>query len=336
MVEGDRKPVLLSGIQPSGNLMIGNLIGALKSWVRLQDEYDCLYVVVDLHAITVRQDPEDLRTRCLDFLCQYLACGIDPKKSNVFVQSHVPAHAELAWILSCHSYMGELGRMTQYKDKAQKHGENICVGLFSYPCLMAADILLYGTDLVPVGEDQRQHLELTRDIAQRFNNRYGETFKVPEAYIPPVGARVMSLIDPTRKMSKSDPNPKSYIALLDPPDLVRSKILKAVTDSSSEVRVSEAAPAISNLIAIRSALSGESVDAIETLYVGKGYGEFKEDLAELMIESLRPVQERYKALRDDKSYLESIMRSGSETAALRAHRILDKVKRRVGFIDRPR
>jgi len=336
VADGDRKPVLLSGIQPSGHLMIGNLIGALQSWVRLQDEYDCLYVVVDLHAITVRQEPKDLRKRCLDFLCQYLACGIDPEKSAVFVQSHVPAHSELAWILSCHTYMGELGRMTQYKDKSQKQGENIGVGLFIYPCLMAADILLYGADLVPVGEDQRQHLELTRDVAQRFNNRYGDTFTVPEAYIPPVGARIMSLTDPTSKMSKSDPNPKSYVALLDPPDIVRSKINKAVTDSGTEVRVSAEAPAISNLISIRSALSGESIDAIEAAYAGKGYAEFKKDLAEIVIETLKPVQDRYTALRSDKAYLEQIMKSGAETAAVRARRILDKVKRRVGFIDRPR
>jgi len=332
MSETERKPILLSGIQPSGNLMIGNLIGALRNWVKLQDTYDCLFPVVDLHAITVPQDPKDLRKRCMEFLCLYLACGIDPKRSTVFVQSHVPAHAELAWILSCHTYMGELSRMTQFKDKSSKQGANIRSGLFFYPVLMAADILLYDTDLVPVGDDQRQHLELTREIAVRMNNAYGKLFTVPEAFIPEVGGRVMSLIDPKSKMSKSDDNPKSYVALLDPPDIARARIRKAVTDSGTAVRYApDEQPAISNLMTIRSCFTGETMQAIEDAYAGKGYGDFKVDLAEIVVEELRPIQERYQELQSDKAELERILREGAETANRRARRILDKVRRKVGL-----
>jgi tryptophanyl-tRNA synthetase len=331
------RPVILSGQQPTGELTIGNLIGALRNWVALQDEYDSLFTVVDLHAITVLQEPKELRRRTLDVMCLYIASGIDPEKCTVFVQSHVPAHAELAWILGCYTYMGELGRMTQFKEKAKKQGENIRTGLFTYPTLMAADILIYDADLVPVGDDQRQHLEITRDIAQRFNNAYGETFTVPEAYIPPVGARIMSLIDPTAKMSKTDENPKSYVALLDPPDVARSKVKKAMTDSGTDVRYSpEERPAISNLMTIRSVLTGESTGEIEDAYAGKGYAPFKEDLAEVVIETLRPIQERYEELRADKKEVERIMAGGAAAAERRARRILDKVKRKVGFIARPR
>ena len=338
MEEADeRKPVLLSGIQPSGNLMIGNLAGALRNWVRLQDDYDCLFVVVDLHALTVPQKPKDLRKRTLDFLCQYLACGIDPVTSTVFVQSHVPAQSELAWILGCHTYMGELSRMTQFKDKAQRQGENIRSGLLFYPVLMAADILLYGADLVPVGDDQKQHLELARDIAQRFNNLYGETFKVPEPFIPEVGARIMSLTDPTPKMSKSCDNQKSYVALLDSPDMIRSKIRKAVTDSGTEIRYDPAnQPAISNLLTIHSVLTGEAMPEIEARYAGTGYADYKVDLAEAVVETLRPIQERYKEIREDKEGLAKMMADGAEQAALRARRILSKVKRKVGFIEQSR
>jgi tryptophanyl-tRNA synthetase len=336
MGDSERRPVLLSGMQPSGNLTIGHLLGALRNWVSLQETHDCLYVVVDLHAITVPQEPKQLRARTKEIFCTYLAAGIDPDRSTVFVQSHVPAHSELAWILSCHTYMGELSRMTQYKDKAKRQGENIRSGLFTYPTLMAADILLYGADLVPVGDDQRQHLELTRDIAQRMNNAYGEMFVVPEAYIPEVGGRIMSLTDPTSKMSKSDENPKSYLALLDPPDVIRARIRKAVTDSGTEVRYDpEAQPAISNLLTIHSGLTGEPLQAVTEAHAGKGYEEYKKILAEVAVETLRPIQERYRELASDKRRLESTMAEGAETARRRARRILDKVKRKVGFVPPP-
>ncbi len=337
MEETTRKPVLLSGIQPSGNLMIGNLIGAIRNWVALQESHDCLFIVVDLHALTVPQDPKALRKRCLDFLCQYLACGIDPEKSTVFVQSHVPPHAELAWILACHTYVGELGRMTQYKDKAKRQGENIRSGLFFYPVLMAADILLYDADLVPVGDDQRQHLELSRDIAIRMNNLYNGLFKVPEAYIPKFGARIMSLIDPSAKMSKSDENERAYIALLDPPDVIRGKIRRAVTDSGTEVRYDPAgSPALSNLLAINAVLSNRSIDAVAEHFRGKGYAELKNETAEVVVEALRPIQERYAALREDKARLEAIMAEGAARAERRARRTIEKVFRKIGFVARPR
>jgi tryptophanyl-tRNA synthetase len=324
-------------MQPSGELTIGHLLGALRNWINLQETHDCLYTVVDLHAITIPQVPKDLRKRTLDLICTYVAAGIDPEKSVVFVQSHVPAHSELAWILGCLAYMGELGRMTQYKDKARKQGENIPAGLFFYPVLMAADILVYDANLVPVGDDQKQHLELTRDIAQRFNSRYSDTFAVPEPYIPKVGGRVMSLTDPTSKMSKSDENPRSYIALLDAPDVVASKIRRAVTDSGTEVRYDpENAPAISNLLTIWSALAGDSIEDLEARYGGKGYEEFKKDLAEVVVECLRPIRERFEELRSDKAQIEAIMAEGAAKAEHRARRVLDKVKRKVGFVPRPR
>jgi len=260
MTENRKRPVLLSGIQPSGNLMIGNYIGALKNWVELQDQYDCLFVLVDLHAITVKQDPADLRRRSFEFLCLYLACGIEPEKNTIFVQSHVPGHSELSWILNCFTYVGELNRMTQFKEKSTRHNTNVNVGLFDYPVLMAADILLYGTDLVPVGHDQKQHLELARNIAERFNNIYGEIFTVPEPYIPKVGARIMSLQDPTSKMSKSDDNPNNYVALLDSPDIVRNKIKRAVTDSGSEIKYDESKPGICNLLSIYSAITERAIE----------------------------------------------------------------------------
>ncbi len=329
-------PVLLSGMQPSGDLMIGNLCGALRNWVKLQEEYDCLYCVVDMHAITVPQEPKLLRKRSLDFLCLYLAAGIDPERSTVFVQSHVSAHAELAWILGCHTYMGELSRMTQYKEKAGKQGKNIRAGLFFYPALMAADILLYGANLVPVGDDQRQHLELTRDVAQRFNRMYGETFVVPEPYFPEVGARIMSLTDPTSKMSKSSDNPKSYIALLDPPDVIRSKIRKAVTDSGTEVAFDpERRPAISNLMVLRSAFTGESMEEIREAYAGKGYGAYKEDLGEILVQELAPIQQRFRELREDKATLDRLMAEGAARAERRARKTIEKARRRIGFPARP-
>lgn len=326
------KPIILSGIQPSGELNIGHYLGALKSWVQLQHEYDCLFALVDMHAVTVRQNPADLRKRCYDLVALYVACGIDPEESTIFIQSHVPAHAELAWILNCYTYMGELNRMTQFKDKSQKHHTNINAGLFNYPVLMAADILLYQADLVPVGADQKQHLELTRDIAVRFNEAYGETFKVPEAYIPPTGARIMSLQDPTSKMSKSDPNPKSYISLLDPLDEARNKIKRAVTDSETTVVYDEDRPGIANLIRIHNGITGESFESIENRYAGKGYADFKSDLAEIVVEFLKPIQGRFKEIREDKRILEGILERGAEEALKRSRKTLSKVYRKIGFV----
>ncbi len=331
---GAKKKVLLSGIQPSGNLMIGNYIGAIRNWASLQEEYDCLFVLVDLHAITVRQDPEDLLRRCYEFIALYLACGLDPVKNTIFVQSHVPAHAELAWILNCYTQIGELNRMTQFKDKAKKHEGNVNVGLFDYPVLMAADILLYGADLVPVGEDQKQHLELTRDVAIRFNNLYGDVLTVPEPYIPEVGARIMSLQDPTAKMSKSDANASNYVALLDQPDLIRKKIKRAVTDSGREVRYDESRPGISNLMSINSCITGRSFAELERDYEGKGYGDFKADLAEIVVEFLQPIQERYRDILADEGRLAALLRDGAERARVRSRVILEKVHRAIGFIPR--
>jgi tryptophanyl-tRNA synthetase len=327
-----KKPVLFSGIQPSGNLTIGNYIGALRNWVALQDRYDSLFVLVDLHAITVRQNPEELLRRSYEFLRLYLACGIDPEKSTIFIQSHVAGHARLTWILNCFTYMGELNRMKQFKEKYSRHSANVNAGLFDYPVLMATDILLYETDLVPVGEDQKQHLELTRDVAARFNNLYGEIFTVPESYIPEFGARIMSLRDPASKMSKSDENPNNYIALLDPPDVVRLKLMSAVTDSGREIKVDKGKPGISNLLSIYSAVSGKPIDLIERDYGGSGYGRFKEDLAEIDVDFLRPVQERYTELTTDQSYLDKILHEGAARANRRSQKILHSVHEAIGFI----
>jgi len=324
------KKVILSGIQPSGTLTIGNYIGALKHWVRLQDEYDCFFTLVDLHAITVRQDPDQLRKWCYDALAICMACGLDPGRSTIFLQSHVPAHAELSWVLNCHTQMGELQRMTQFKDKSSKHG--IHAGLFNYPVLMAADILLYQANLVPVGEDQRQHLELARNLAGRFNHLYGDIFRVPEPYIPPVGARVMSLQDPATKMSKSDPNPKGYVSLLDPPNTIRKKIQRAVTDSGTEIVYDESRPAIANLVGIYSAVSGESYKEIAVKYQGRGYGDFKKDLADLVIDALAPIQEKYHVMRADEAGLRDVLAQGSKNAAQRAAKTLEQAYACVGLI----
>lgn len=334
MTEKTSKATLFSGIQPSGTLTIGNYIGALKNWADLQHQYDCLFALVDMHAITVRQDPAVLRRRCYEFLCLYIACGIDPERNTIFVQSHVPAHAQLAWILNCSTYVGELNRMTQFKDKSRRHGDNINAGLFDYPVLMAADILLYDTELVPVGNDQKQHLELTRNVAQRFNGQYGEIFTVPEPYIPELGARVMSLQDPTAKMSKSDDNVKNYIALLDHPDDVARKLKRAVTDTGSEVRYDAAKPGISNLMTIHSAVTGNSIAAIEAAYEGQGYGRFKQDTADAAIAWLEPLQARYHALQADRDALTAILRRGAEAAAERAAAVLDRVTDVLGFVPR--
>ena len=333
MSDNAAKPTLFSGIQPSGILTIGNYIGALKNWIQLQDHYDCLFSLVDMHAITVRQEPEALRRRCYEFLALYLACGLDPEKNIIFVQSHVPAHAQLAWVLNCFTYVGELNRMTQFKDKSARHADNINAGLYDYPVLMAADILLYQTAVVPVGNDQKQHLELARNVAQRFNAGYGDVFKVPEPYIPEVGARVMSLQEPAAKMSKSDSNSKNYVALLDAPRDVERKIMRAVTDTGAEIVYDEAEkPGISNLMTIYSAVTGEDFSAIERDYSGKGYGQFKKDLAGAVIAWLDPLQTRYRELMRDRGELDALLRRNAEAATARAQPTLDRVHEVVGFV----
>ncbi len=327
----DNKKVILSGIQPSGILCIGNYLGAIKNWVELQSDYDSIFVVVDMHAITVRQNPSELRKRCLSFAAQFIACGIDPQLSSIFIQSHVSAHAELAWVLNCYTYMGELNRMTQFKDKSKKHNANINAGLFTYPILMASDILLYQADLVPVGADQKQHLELARNIAERFNNEYSPTFKVPEPYIPKEGARIMSLQKPESKMSKSDVNINNFIGLLDDEKTIINKIKRSVTDSGSEVNYKEGGEGLKNLINIYSLLSGDNIDVIETRYLRKGYKEFKEGLSEVVIDSLRPIQEKYYSLINEKGFLEGILKDGANDARYRARKTIQKVYKKVGF-----
>lgn len=329
------RPVVLSGIQPSGNLLIGHYIGAIKNWVKLQETHDSLFMLVDLHAITVRQDPKILRERSLDFIALYLACGIDPAKSTLFVQSHVPAHAEMGWLLNCYAYMGELARMTQFKDKSAQHEANINVGLFDYPVLMAADILLYQSDLVPVGHDQKQHLELARDLAMRFNNLYGEVFTVPEPMIPAVGGRIMSLQDPDKKMSKSDPNEQASIALLDEPSKVRKKLMRAVTDSENEIRFDAQNKAgVSNLLTLLATVSGESIAHWESQLAGQGYGNLKKATADAVVAFLEPVQQRYHALRSDNSELMRILHEGADKAAERAEVTLAHAMDVLGFIPR--
>ena len=331
MQENERKKIVFSGIQPTGNLHLGNYIGALRNFGPLQEEYDCLYSIVDLHAITVRQNPTQLRQNCLKLMSLYLAAGLDPDKSLIYFQSHVPAHAELAWVLNCFTYMGELSRMTQFKDKAQKHAENINVGLFAYPTLMAADILLYQTNFVPVGNDQKQHIEITRDIAERFNAIYGDVFTIPEPLIGKVGARIMSLSDPTRKMSKSDPE-DTFIAILDEPNVIRKKVRRAVTDSEALVKYDvENKPGVSNLMSIYSAVTGKAFAEIENEFVGKGYGDFKEAVADAVIAELEPIQARYRQISADKAYLNEVMTKCAERAAKLAARTMSKVRRKVGL-----
>ncbi len=331
----DNKKIIFSGIQPSGVITLGNYLGALKNWVDLQHDYHCLFSIVDMHAITVRQDPAELRKRSLDLLKLYIACGIDPEENLMFMQSHVPAHAELGWILNCFTYMGELQRMTQFKDKSQRHAENINAGLFTYPVLMAADILLYKTDLVPVGKDQMQHLELARDIANRFNSLYGDVFTVPEGFLTKAGAKIMSLTEPTKKMSKSDPNPKGYISMLDDFNIIAKKIKSATTDSEGVIEYREGDPAkagINNLLSIMAAVSGKSISEVAAEYAGKGYGDFKADIAEAVVEHIRPIREKYDELSKNKDYLENIYKKGAEQANRMAARTITKVKKKVGFI----
>jgi len=323
---------IFSGIQPSGGLTIGNYLGAIKNWLKLQEEYDCLYCIVDLHALTVRQDPIELRQRTMSLAALYIASGLDPDKNTLFIQSSVSAHAELAWILNCYAYVGELGRMTQYKEKAQKHSDNINSGLFTYPVLMAADILLYDTDLVPVGEDQKQHLELSRDIALRFNNIYGDVFTVPEAYIPKAAAKVMDLQNPLKKMSKSDDDVNSYVLLLDSPDLIMKKFKRAVTDSEScIVYDKEKKPGIANLMEIYSAITGKAFEEIEHEFENKGYGAFKTAVGESVVEILKPLQAKYKEIMSDKDSLEKIMFEGSQKAKSMSAKTLKNVYERLGL-----
>ncbi len=334
MEAGSGKKTIFSGIQPSGTLTIGNYLGALRNFVKLQEEYNTYYCVVDPHAITVRQDPTLLRKRCLELLALYIACGLDPEKNVMYFQSQVSAHAELGWMLTCVSYMGELSRMTQFKDKSAKQGGNIGAGLLTYPTLMAADILLYNTDLVPIGSDQKQHLELTRDLAIRFNNTYGDTFTVPEAYIPPIGARIMSLQEPNKKMSKSDENVNAYISMADTKDVIIRKLRRAVTDSGSGIVYSQDKPGISNLIDIYAACREITPTQVEKEFAGSGYGEFKEAVGCAVAELLAPIQARQKELLADKAYLEGVFRSGAEKAAYVANRTLWKAQKRMGLAPR--
>ena len=330
-MEHDKKTIF-SGVQPSGVLTIGNYLGAIKNWVKLQDEYNCYYCVVDLHALTVRQDAPEFKKRCLDTLSLLLAAGLDPEKNIIYFQSHVACHAELAWVLGCFTYMGELSRMTQFKEKSERHVENVNAGLFTYPVLMAADILLFDADLVPVGADQKQHLEITRDIAIRFNNLYGDVFTVPDAYIPKAGARIMSLAEPTAKMSKSDDNENAYISLLDKPEAIRRKCKRAVTDSGGEVRFAEDKPGVANLMSIYSAVTGATMEAIEEEFAGQGYGALKSHVADALCEELAPLQQRYEKIRTDKAYLSKVIRGGAEQAERNARRMLRKVHKKLGLI----
>lgn len=328
------KKIIFSGAQPSGKMTLGNYLGAIQNWTKLQDEYDCFYSVVDLHAITVPQEAKNLRANTMQLLAQYLACGLDPEKNTIFIQSHVSAHAELMWILNTMTYMGELSRMTQFKDKSQKSEANLNAGLFTYPVLMAADILLYQTDLVPVGEDQKQHLELARDLATRFNNRYSHTFKIPEPYIPKEVGRVMSLQEPKKKMSKSDENENAFILLADDAATIRRKIKRSVTDSLGVISYNDEQPGIKNLLEIYSKLGNKSIEELVAMYEGKGYGIFKEDVAEVIVESLRPIREQYNDLLNNKDYLEKVYAIGAEKAERQARKTLRKVYKKVGLIER--
>ena len=332
---GDKK-VLFSGMQATGNLTLGNYLGALKNWVTLSDEYECFYSVVDMHSITVRQDPATLRKRARALLTLYIAAGLDPKKNCIYYQSHVSAHAELAWILNCFTYMGELNRMTQFKDKAAKHADNINAGLFTYPVLMAADILLYQADVVPVGIDQMQHLEITRDIAERFNNIYGDVFTIPQAYVGKVGAKIMSLQDPTKKMSKSDENPNASIYLMDDPDTIMRKCKRAVTDSEAQILYRDEQPGVKNLIDIYSACTGKTPDEVVKEFDGKGYGEFKLAVGEAVVSVLRPLQEEVERLNKDKAFIDGIIKENAEKAGYFANKTLRKVQKKIGFPERIR
>ena len=329
----EQKKRIFSGIQPSGDLTLGSYMGAIKNWVHLQDEYECIYCIVDMHAITVRQVPADLRRRSLEQLAQYIACGLDPEKNIMFIRSHVPQHAELSWVLGCYTQFGELSRMTQFKDKSRKHADNITSGLFTYPVLMAADILLYQADLVPVGVDQKQHVELCRDIANRFNGLYSDTFTIPEPFIPKMGAKIMSLGNPTSKMSKSDP--EGCVYLMDKPEDIMRKFKRAVTDCEAAVKFDkENKPGISNLLTIYCSATGKTMEEAEAEFEGKGYGIFKPAVGEAVVELARPIREETERLLKDKAYLESIYKKGAEQASYIANKTLRKVYKKVGFVAR--
>ena len=333
----DEKKVMLSGIKPSGDLTLGSYLGAIRNWAVRAEEFDCYYFMADMHAITVRQDPAALRRRTLEQLAQYIACGLDPEKNTLFIQSHVHQHAELGWVLNCYAMFGELSRMTQFKDKSSKNADNINGGLFTYPSLMAADILLYQPDFVPVGEDQKQHVELTRNIVQRFNGIYGDVFKMPEPYIPKVGARVMSLTDPSSKMSKSENNNTGRVTLMDDPSFIMKQFKRAITDSDTErcVRYDpEHKPGVANLMTIYSAVTGKTYAEIETEFAGQGYGKFKPAVGEAVVEALRPIREETERLLADKAYLEGVYRAGAERASHVAERTLRKVYKKIGFVAR--
>ena len=333
----NQKKTIFSGVQPSGKLTLGNYLGAIRNFPILQEQYDCIYCVVGQHAITVRQEPAALRRATLELIAQYIACGLDPEKNTLFIQSHIPAHTQLGWVLNCYTMFGELSRMTQFKDKSAKNAENINGGLFTYPALMAADILLYQPDYIPVGSDQKQHVELCRDVATRFNNIYGDVFKIPEPYIPTVGARVMSLSSPENKMSKSDKDPNGTVYLLDRPEDIMRKFKKAVTDSDTErcVRFDvESKPGVANLMSIYSACTGKTFAQIEAEFEGKGYGAFKPAVGEAVVETLRPIREETERLLKDKAYLESVYKAGAEKASYIANKTLHKVYKKVGFVAR--
>ncbi len=354
----EEKPVILTCAQPTGDLTIGNYLGAIKNWATMLDDYNCFFGVVDMHAITVKYSPADLRKNTLSCVAQYIACGLDPARSNIFIQSHVIGHTELAWLLSCITPIGDLQRMTQFKEKAAKLGfrtaeagsgnelkfshegaraqASVNSGLLMYPVLMAADILLYNADAVPVGNDQRQHLELCRDLAQRFNHVYSETFTIPEPFIPKAGARVMSLQDPEKKMSKSDENHNATLFILDKPEVLKKKIMSAVTDSGSEIVARDDKPGVSNLLQIYSAMSGREISELEDRLSGKGYGDLKQEVADAVISVLEPVQAKYGELIGDKAYLQSVLKSGADAAQKRAYKVLGKVYRKAGFVERPR
>ncbi len=331
----EEKKVILSGIQPSGALTLGSYLGAIKNWAELADSYDCYYMMADMHTITVRQNPADLRRRTLEQLAAYIAAGLDPEKNTIFIQSHVPAHAQLGWVLNCYTMFGELSRMTQFKDKSAKHSDNINAGLFDYPVLMAADILLYQADLVPVGGDQKQHVEICRDIAARFNGIYGDVFKLPEPYIGKVGARIMSLQTPENKMSKSDPDPNGCVYMMDKPEDIARKFKRAVTDCDACVCYDvKEKPGISNLMQIYSVATGHSFEEIEREFAGRGYGDFKAAVGDAVIELLRPVREETERLVKDKAYLETVYRAGAERAEHTANKTLRKVYKKIGFVQR--
>lgn len=329
------KKRIFSGVQPSGNITLGNYLGAIKNWVSLQDDYECIFAMMDLHTITVRQTPAELRKRTLELLALYIACGIDPKKCTLFIQSHNSAHAELAWVLNCYTYMGELQRMTQFKDKSARHADNINAGLFTYPVLMASDILLYNTDLVPVGKDQMQHIEICRDIAQRFNALYGDVFKIPEGLLVKSGAKIMSLTEPTKKMSKSDPNPKAFISMMDDFNVISKKIKSAVTDSEGVIEYrpdDDTKAGINNLLSIMAVMTDSTPKNVAKSFEGQGYGVFKSAVADAVVEVIRPIREEYDRIVKDKAYLVDIYKNGAESAHRLANRTLKKVYKKVGFI----